>query len=118
LVIGGIAVLMMTVIALSGRNAPKERAAFTPPATSAVVDPNEARIREYRARIEEQARKLAAEQAQLAQGTRTLGSGVGNSAAGSAAAPYAGSMYGDQGISGYRASSVAQGQASRFPRPT
>jgi type IV secretion system protein VirB10 len=66
LVIGGVALLMVLVIALTGRNAPKER---TPSATpgSAIVDPNEARIREYRARIDEQAKKLAIEQAQWAQ---------------------------------------------------
>lgn len=72
-IIGGIALLMVLVIAYSGRNPPKERSASTPPGMSAVVDPNEARIQEYRARIEEQARRLAAEQTDLARARRTPG---------------------------------------------
>jgi len=71
LVIGGVALLMVLVIALTGRNAPKERTPSATPA-SAIVDPNEARIREYRARIDEQAKKLAIEQAQWAQTRRGL----------------------------------------------
>jgi type IV secretion system protein VirB10 len=70
-VLGAIALLMVAVIAFSGRNAPKERTkapALPPPA----VDPNQARIQEYRARIEEQARKLAAEQAELAHAKQAL----------------------------------------------
>ena len=71
-VIGGIALLMVIMIAFSGRNTPKERNA-TPPTESAVVDPSAARIQEYRARIDEQAKKLAIEQAQWTQARQSVG---------------------------------------------
>ena len=71
-VLGGIALLMVIVIAFSGRTPPKgQNAGVVTPAT-AVVDPNAARILEYRTRIQEQAQKLAAEQAQLAQTRQSL----------------------------------------------
>src|SRR6266542_4487214 len=78
LLIGGLALVMVVVIAFSGRNTPKER--VTPPAPGAsVVDPNDERIRDYRRRIEEQAQKLALEQARWTQTQQALGapSGVG-----------------------------------------
>jgi type IV secretory pathway VirB10-like protein len=81
-VIGSISLLMVSVIALSGRNQPKGRKDSTP-AVPTVVDPS-ARIQEYGARIEEQARKLAAEQAQFAQTKQTLGPPSNTSAAKSA----------------------------------
>jgi type IV secretory pathway VirB10-like protein len=90
-VIGGIALLMVSVIALSGRNQPKGRKDSTP-AVPTVVDPSAARIQEYRARIEEQARKLAAEQAQLAQTKQTLGPTSSTSAA-AAAVPFGNQTY-------------------------
>src|SRR5882672_7980713 len=61
LAIGGIALVMVLAIAFSGGKAPKERIAV-PPAL-AVTAPDEARLRDYRARIELQMQKLAAEQA-------------------------------------------------------
>jgi type IV secretion system protein TrbI len=64
-VIGGVAATMALVIAFSGSNAPKEKPIKTQ--TVSVTDPSQARIQEYRTRIEEQARKLTQEQAQLAQ---------------------------------------------------
>jgi type IV secretion system protein TrbI len=64
-VIGGVAGIMALVIAFSGSNAPKEKP--NKALTVSVTDPSQARIQEYRARIEEQARKLTQEQAQLAE---------------------------------------------------
>lgn len=62
--LAGIAVLMVIVIAFSGKNAPKDRAASKP----AVPPPeaNQAQIQDYRTRIEAESQKLAAEEAELA----------------------------------------------------
>src|ERR1700688_4981403 len=70
--IGGISILMILVIAFSGSKQPKEKPTIKPPG-SQPVDPNEQRIQEYRARIDAQAQKLAAEQAQLAQTKQAFG---------------------------------------------
>ena len=72
-VLGGIALLMVVIIMLSGRNAPKERSAPIPSPTAMAVNANQERIQTYRAQIEEQTRKLAAEESQLAQTKQTLG---------------------------------------------
>src|SRR5260370_7154758 len=69
-VLSGLALLMVGVIALSGKNPPKAR--VDPPSQSP-LDPNAGRIQEYQKRIEEQARKLQAEQAQLARAQQALG---------------------------------------------
>jgi type IV secretion system protein VirB10 len=62
-VLTGLAAVMVAVIALSGNNPSKAR---TPsPQVGSPVDPNSLRIQEYKARIEEQARKLQIEQARL-----------------------------------------------------
>lgn len=66
LVLGGIALLMVLVILFSGHNAPKPRTTPDPPTASAVMEPNQARILDYRTRIDEQMRRLAAEEAELA----------------------------------------------------
>src|SRR5258708_22229310 len=67
----GISVLMVLVIALSGgKEKERKPSAVTTPQAQ---DPNEARIQEYRARIDEQARKLAKEQSDLAQTKEVLG---------------------------------------------
>jgi type IV secretory pathway VirB10-like protein len=71
-VLCGLALLMVVVIALSGKNAPKERVSTLQQA-GAVVDPNATRIREYQTRIEEETRKLREEQAQLARTQQVLG---------------------------------------------
>src|SRR5712692_943794 len=74
LVLGGLAFLMVAVIVFSGRNAPPEnRKDKTPPLS--VIDPSQARIEEYRKRIEEQSQKLQGEQAQLAQAKQAMGIG-------------------------------------------
>jgi type IV secretory pathway VirB10-like protein len=70
LMIGGIALVMVIVIALSGSRTPKERREPSTTAASA-VDPNIARIQDYRSRIEQQAQKLALEQARLAEADQT-----------------------------------------------
>src|SRR5438477_12675623 len=63
LAIGAIAAVMILVIAFTGGKQPSEKPAKM--ATAQAVDPNEQRIQEYRARIDAQAQKLAAEQAEL-----------------------------------------------------
>src|SRR5712692_6978645 len=61
----GISVVMVLVIALSGNPIAKEKAQANAPKQQNVIDPNAARIAEYRNRIEEEAKKLEAEQARL-----------------------------------------------------
>lgn len=72
-VVLGIAVVMVGAIAFSGGGSPPKQSAATAPKNQAVIDPSLARIQEYRERIDEQARKLAAEQAQLEQTKQALG---------------------------------------------
>jgi type IV secretion system protein VirB10 len=69
----GLGVVMILVIALSGNKTSPQTQAKTPGGTDA-IDPNEARIQEYRNRIEEDARKLAAEKERLADTKQALGS--------------------------------------------
>jgi len=69
-VIGGIALLMVLVIAISG--SPPERDRTRPAPALPVLDPSQARIEEYQARIDEQARRLAAEQAAIEQSRHAL----------------------------------------------
>ncbi len=64
---------MVSIIMLSGRNAPQSRKAPAPPQAPAVIEANQARIQEYRARIDEQARKLSAEQTELLREKKALG---------------------------------------------
>src|ERR1017187_4552061 len=71
-VLCGLAVLMVAVIMLSGRNAPpghKAPASRQPNGT----ETNQARIQEYRLQIDKQARRLLAEQAQLQKTKEALG---------------------------------------------
>jgi type IV secretion system protein VirB10 len=63
-VIAGLSAVMVAAIALSG-NGSKSKSATTLPPQSGVIDPNGARIADYRNRLEEETRKLAAEQAAL-----------------------------------------------------
>lgn len=65
LLLGGVALLMTLIILFSGHNAP--RPAPAPAATSLVTPPDQARIQNYRAVIEDQMRKLSAEEAELAK---------------------------------------------------
>lgn len=72
-VLGGIALVMVVIIMLSGRNAPKERPPAVASPTTSAVNANQERIQSYRAQIEEQARKLSAEESQLVQTKQSLG---------------------------------------------
>jgi type IV secretory pathway VirB10-like protein len=72
-VLGGIALVMVVIIMLSGRNAPKERPTSMPSPTASAVNANQERIQAYKAQIEDQSRKLAAEESQLVQTKQTLG---------------------------------------------
>jgi type IV secretion system protein VirB10 len=72
-VILGITVVMVGAIAFSGGGMPSKKTASNDQKAAAAIDPNLARIQEYRNRIDEQARKLAAEQAQLEQTKQALG---------------------------------------------
>jgi type IV secretory pathway VirB10-like protein len=74
----GLAVLMVAMIALTGKNPPKEKRVEPPPPA---FDPNAARIQEYQKRIEEEARKLQLEQAQVARTRESLGLAPGVPAA-------------------------------------
>jgi len=80
---------MLIIIAFSGKKEPTARKA---PEAPPVVDPSQVRIEEYRARIEEQARKLAAEQAQITQDRRQLGVAPGAPPSG-AGGPYTNQLY-------------------------
>lgn len=77
--IAGISVVMIAVIALSGGSSQKQQSPGASTTKQAsVIDPNAARIAEYRNRIEEQARRLAAEQAALAQTKQAVAGEVGS----------------------------------------
>src|SRR5437879_3236395 len=94
LVLGGVAVVMVIVIFFSGRSTPKARNSSPPGAETTILPPNEDKVKAYRDRIDEEARKLTKEQAQLAWTKRALagaanqqmlspdlgGSGIGSSA--------------------------------------
>ncbi len=73
LVLGGIALLMVLTILFSGHNAPKPVPAV-PAGTNATVEPNPTRIQDYRSVIDDQLRKLGAEEAELARTKQALGS--------------------------------------------
>src|SRR3989442_1018806 len=86
LVLGGVAVVMVIVIFFSGRSTPKARNSTAPGGETTILPPNEDKVKAYRDRIDEEARKLAKEQAQLAWTKKALtgaasgGSGIGSSA--------------------------------------
>jgi type IV secretion system protein VirB10 len=71
-VIAGVSVVMIAAIAISG-NGSKNKSSSARPREAAVIDPNAARITEYRNRLEEEAQRLTAEQAQLNQAKHALG---------------------------------------------
>jgi type IV secretion system protein VirB10 len=72
-VVLGITAIMVGAIAFSGGGSPSKPSSAAALKTQAVIDPSLARIQEYRERIDEQARKLAAEQTQLEQTKQALG---------------------------------------------
>jgi type IV secretory pathway VirB10-like protein len=67
-----ITVIMVGAIAFSG-GSPKSATPAATQKSAPVTDPNLARIQEYRNRIDEEARKLASEQAELQQAKQALG---------------------------------------------
>lgn len=87
-VILAISLVMILVISLSGGKTPKE-ASDAPVKAPNVIDPNESRIREYRSRIEEDARKLALEQERLRQTKESIGAPVSPESSISAGRPAA-----------------------------
>ncbi len=92
-VLTGIAVVMIVIIALSGKNTPKEQ--HPSPQPGSVVDPNAERIQEYQKRIEEQTRKLQVEQAGLARTQAAFGPASGTArltSSDSPQAPYRGTV--------------------------
>ena len=68
----GVATVMVCVLALSGGRSPQPGSTDPAHQNDAVVDPNEARIQEYRNRLEAEARKLEAERERLKQATAAL----------------------------------------------
>lgn len=68
----GVATVMVCVLALSGGRSPQPGVGHLTRNDDAVVDPNEARIQEYRNRLEAEARKLEAERDRLKQATASL----------------------------------------------
>jgi type IV secretory pathway VirB10-like protein len=77
LVLCGLAAVMVIVIALSGKNAPKEK---TAPAPATAVETDAARIQEYEARLKEEAEKLETAKTQLAHTQQAFGVPSGASA--------------------------------------
>jgi type IV secretion system protein TrbI len=75
-VVIGIAVVMVAILALSGPPAPV-RSASPSSAAAVTVDPNQQRIEDFQRRIQEQAQRLAAEQAQLQLTKDTLAAPAG-----------------------------------------
>lgn len=72
-VIAGLATVMVAAIALSG-NGSKNKTPAPSPRLAGVIDPNTSRIAEYRNRLDEETRKLAAEQAALNQAKQAAAS--------------------------------------------
>ncbi|MGI9072752.1 MAG: TrbI/VirB10 family protein [Bryobacteraceae bacterium] len=70
-VLGGVALLMILVILFSNRTPPRHASAGM--AIPSIADPNQTHIQDFRAHIEEETRKLAAEEAELVQTKRVLG---------------------------------------------
>jgi len=75
--IAAISVVMIAAIAFSGSSSKTNPKPATQP-SPAVTDPNQARIAEYRARLDEEARKLATEQAQVLQARRQFADATSN----------------------------------------
>src|SRR5450759_4006157 len=87
--VAGIAGLIVLVILLTGQPTPT-RSSSTVPKPPATVDANQVRIQEYRDRIEEQVRRLQAEQANLALTKQSFASATDGSRAGPSSAVPAG----------------------------
>jgi type IV secretory pathway VirB10-like protein len=75
--LGGVAVVMVIVIVFSSRSGPKPRNSPPPAAETTINPPDEDKVKDYRKRIEDDVRKLAKEQAELAR-TKTEFAGATN----------------------------------------
>jgi type IV secretion system protein VirB10 len=111
--VAGVAGLIVLVVLLTGQQPPPRTptAAQKAPAT-ATVDPNQVRIQEYRDRIDEQVRRLQAEQANLALTKQALTHATREPEAASAGVPAAG----PDGASGSVQATLEQDQAQRAYR--
>ena len=111
--VAGVAGLIVLVVLLTGQQPPARTpaAAQKAPAT-ATVDPNQVRIQEYRDRIDEQVRRLQAEQADLALSKQALTSATREPAVASASAATAGA----DDASGSVQATLQQDQAQRAYR--
>jgi type IV secretion system protein TrbI len=69
----GLSVVMVAAIAISGNPGSTTKSTTAPARPAPVVDPNGARIREYRNRLEAETQRLAAEQARLDQAKHAMG---------------------------------------------
>lgn len=74
LVLGGVAMVMVLIIFISGHNTPPPRKTL-PPSLTTVTGPDQAEIKDYRAHVEAEAQKLAAEEAALEQTKGRLAAG-------------------------------------------
>jgi len=72
-VLAGVALLMILVMMFSGRKGNPTKAASPASQAPSAIDPNAARIQEYRTHIEDETRQLASEEAELAQAKQALG---------------------------------------------
>jgi len=79
MMIVAISAVMVAAIAFSGTST-KTTSKSAPIPRLGVADPNQARIAEYRSRLDEEARKLAAEQAQVLEARREFANATGNPA--------------------------------------
>src|SRR5262245_41075581 len=70
-VIAGLAAVMVAAMWLPGAKTPQNHPS-APPVTNTVIDPNAFRIQEYKKRLDEETRKLEAEQAQLVRREQAL----------------------------------------------
>lgn len=70
MVLGGVALVMILVILFSNRTAPKHVSTAIP--TTSIPGPNQTHIQDFRAHMEDETRKLAAEEAELAQARKAL----------------------------------------------
>lgn len=120
-VILGIAVVMMAILALAGPTQPSKPSSATATTTAPLaVDPNQQRIEEYQRRVQEQAQRLAAEQAQLdlTKEALNLGATGANGAAGGlppGASPGS-SSYPSNQPAPYPSSSSSSGREPNTPR--
>jgi type IV secretion system protein VirB10 len=72
-VLAGVALAMILIMMFSGRKSAPTKAASNAGQIPSAMDPNAARIQEYRTHIEDEARQLALEEAQLVQTKQALG---------------------------------------------